>query len=355
MKSFFKRDELFFVRLFAFLAFLIPFILLPKVWFSKRMFPMIPLFEGIPVPNFMVDLVLIVSFFAFFFVFVFKPYWRLGIPIVLIYIYWALLDQNRLQPFYFEIVFMVFALIEFRNNPALSKQCILLILVGTYFWSGLHKCNMAFFEIWGNGLNKRIPFVPLWARQSFTYAVPFLEASFGVFLIFTKTRKWGIWLITIMHAMILTTFTIGGYGYAVFPLTLFNVFTLFYLFYNKEFSINDLIRIRKPKAIILFLIAIVFPFFNFFGFYDHILGFSYFSAKPKYCRIHFAKTEKINDLPDHIRINVREFNEEYYIDLNEWAGRTIGVMVYPEDRVYQKIQEHVNSYLETSNSHLEYY
>ena len=351
----FKTDKLFWVRFCAFLAFIIPLILSPRIWFSERLFPLISIIDGIPVPNFTIDVVLIAVFVLSFLGFVIKPIWKFSIIVIGIYVFWALLDQNRIQPFYFEIIFIVLALTQFRENPKLVKQCILLILIGTYFWSGVHKCNELFFEFWANGLSKRIPFVPNWMRLAFTYAVPFLEASFGICLIFSKTRKIGILSIALMHAMILTTFALGGFGYLVFPMTFFNVFVLFYLFYNSSFSYKDLFVLNHPKSVALFLISIVFPVFNFFGLYDHILAFSYFSAKPKYCKVYFIDEQDIQTLPAHIKQNVRQDDGNYYIDLNEWAARTIGVMVYPEDRVYRKIQKHINSYLSKPNTYIELY
>ena len=242
-----KKDKLFWVRLFAFFAFLIPLVMSPRIWFSERLFPMIPVFDELPIPSFSMDVILISVFVLSFLTFVFKPTWKFGLPVVAIYIFWVLLDQNRIQPFYFEMIFMVMALTQFDKNPKVVKQCILLILVGTYFWSGMHKWNDLFFEKWANGLSKRIPFVPEWMRLLFTYPVPFLEASFGILLIFPKTRKAGIWLIAIMHTIILTTFIKGGYGYIVFPMTFFNVFVLFYLFYKSSFSPKELFAIRHPK------------------------------------------------------------------------------------------------------------
>ena len=172
---------------------------------------------------------------------------------------------------------------------------------------------------------------------------------------FTKTRKLGIWLIACMHSIILLTFLIGGFGYAVFPLTLFNVCTLFYVFYNDNISFKELFTLQKPKVFIMFLIMMVLPIGNLLGTYDHILAFSYFSGKPKYCRVHFTNQSQINELPEYIKSNVREYQGQYYIDLNEWAGHSIKVMVYPENRVYDKIQQHINSYIKEPETHLEYY
>lgn len=355
MFLFFKRDKLAIIRLFAFIAFMLAMFMSWNVWFSDRAFPMIPYFEGLPVPNYFMDVLLISSFSILFLFFVIQPKWTIGLPIILIYSYWVLLDQNRIQHYFFELIFAVFALSVFKNDDKTVKKCLLLIFIGTYFWSGIHKYNDLFFEKWLNGLNKRIPFVPYWMRVSFTYAVPFLEALFGIFLVFIKTRKLGIWLIAIMHLIILATFLKDGFGYVVIPLMAFNVFTLFYVFYNSTLSFQQLFTITVPKVGLMFLIVIIFPLGNLFGVYDHLLAFSYFSGKPKYCRIHFENKKVIEQLPKGVLKNVREFQGSYYIDLNEWAARSIGVLVYPEIRVYEKVQKHVNNQLETSNTTLSFY
>ena len=355
MLQVFKKDKLAVIRLLAFVAYVSAMSMSWNLWFSERTFPLVSLFEGVPVPSTSIDVLLIGAFISLFLLFIVKPKWSIGVPVILIYIYWSVVDQNRLQHFFFEIIFVVFALSIFKDKPKTAKICLLWIFIGTYFWSGLHKYNDLFFDKWLNGLNKRIPFIPYWMRISFTYAVPFLEASFGLLLLFVKTRKIGIWLIAIMHLIILITFLKSGFGYAVIPLMTFNVLTLFIVFYSSTINVKALFAIDSFKVVVIYVITILLPFTNLFGFYDHILAFSYFSGKPKYCRILFDNELETQKLPEHIQEVVREYQGYYYIDLNEWSASTIKVMVYPEIRVYKEIKKHVDGYLENSNTHLEFY
>lgn len=351
----FKKDELAIIRILAFVAYMSAMAMSWDLWFSERAFPIISLFDWLPVPNTSIDFLLIGGFISLFLLFIVKPKWSIGVPIILIYSYWGLLDQNRLQHFFFEIIFVVFALSIFKNDTNTVKKCLLWIFIGTYFWSGIHKYNDLFFEKWLNGLNKRIPFIPYWMRVSFTYAVPFLEAGFGLLLLFVKTRKVGIWLIAAMHLIILITFLKGGFGYAVIPLMAFNVLTLFLVFYNSKIKVIELFVIDDFKIVVIYALTILLPLSNLFGFYDHILAFSYFSGKPKYGRIHFENKLQTQQLPKHIQDVVREYQGYYYIDLNEWSSTTIKVMVYPEMRVYQKLKTHIDSFLDKPSTHLEYY
>lgn len=355
MLQFFKNDNLAIIRLLAFIAFFSSMLMTWSLWFSERTFPLVSLFDGIPAPNRNIDVVLIGVFISFFLLFIIKPKWSVGMPIILIYMYWSLLDQNRLQHFFFEIIFVVFALSIVNLKTITAKKCLLWIFIGTYFWSGMHKYNEVFFDKWLNGLNKRIPFVPYWMRVCFTCSVPFLEAGFGLMLLFVKTRKIGIWLIAIMHFIILVTFLKGGFGYAVIPLMVFNVLTLFLVFYKSKITTKQLFTIDSPKIIAIYLITVLLPLSNLFGFYDHILAFSYFSGKPKYGRIHFNNKFETEQLPSHIKNIVREYNGDYYIDLNEWSAYTIKVMVYPETRVYHKLKVYIDKHLEDPNTHLEFY
>lgn len=319
----------------------------PQLWLSKRDFPIVPLFDWIPVPIAPLDTILVVVFSLLFIVFIFKPIYKVGIPILLLYIYFSLIDQTRLQPFFFELIFVVFSMTLFSNNKKRVEQCLLLLFFCTYFWSGMHKLNAVFFEKWMLGMSNRIPFIPIELRALFTYAIPFMEASFGLALLFNKTRKYGVILIALMHAIIISTLLIEGFGYIVIPMTLFNVITLFILFYNYKISIREIFKLYHFKPIAIFLIAVVFPVFNFFGMYDHLLSFSYFSGKPKYARIWLMDKADLVKLPKNISDYMQEWNGGVYVDLNSWSQESLGVGVYPEMRVYNKINQLIQ--IELSN------
>ena len=124
MFLFFKKDKLAVIRLAAFIAFMLAMFMSWNLWFSDRSFPMATFFNWLPEPNGSVDLILILLFVIFFGVFVFKPNWKVGGVITLLYVYWALLDQNRLQPFFFELIFVVFAISYYKGDKNLAKQCL---------------------------------------------------------------------------------------------------------------------------------------------------------------------------------------------------------------------------------------
>lgn len=308
-----------------------------KLWFGQREFPLVPLFDSLPEFNYPFDLLAVVMLSIFLIVFIFKPRPVIGLSIIFIYAYLSILDQNRIQPFFFELIFAVLAMTMFSKNKIRVEQCLLFIFIGTYFWSGIHKANNDFFSKWMMGMDSRIGFVPEHLRMLFTYSIPMLEAMFGILLVFKRTRKYGVLLITLMHFIIVSTLLIEGFGYVVIPLTIFNVSTLFILFYNSNINLKDVFKLNHYKSITVFFVVIIMPLFNFFGWYDHLLSFSYFSGKPKYCRIWIKNKDDVNKLPNSYSKYLLEWNGNYYTDLNYWSQESIGVGVYPEIRVYEQI------------------
>ncbi len=342
------------VRLLLVIGFTIPFLLSFPVWLSKRDFPVTPLFIKPIEFNYYIDIALIVLLFTCAVWFILKEKGRGGLYFFILYVLLSILDQTRIQPFFFEIAILVFFYYLFRNNFEKFKIAFLLLMAGTYIWSGLHKANPTFFDLWLEGLNKRISFIPLYLRQVITWAVPFLEMSFGLALLFNKTRKIGIVLLAIMHAMVLITLAIGGAGFTVIPLNVLNVLLLFMLCYNMDWNVVRL-KTSDYKIKIIAVYALLIPSLNLIGLHDHLLSFSYFSGKPSYCNIVFSNKEDINKLPQKIIDITRVYEDAYYINLNEWSVKYVNVLCYPEDRVYVYLQEYLETFTGSNSTTLQYY
>ena len=342
------------VRLLLMIAFMIPFMLSLPVWLSKRDFPVIPLFFKPLELNFYVDVSLLTLLFVFGLWFVLKEKGRGGLYFFVLYVILSILDQTRIQPFFFEIAILIFFYYLFRNNFNRFKIAFLLLMAGTYIWSGLHKANPTFLEFWLVGLNKRIPFVPLFLRQLFTWSVPFLEMFFGVALLFNKTRKLGIIMLAAMHSMVLITLTIGGIGFTVFPLNIINVLLLFMLCYNFDWNLVKL-KSSDYKIKIIAVYVLLIPTLNLIGLHDHLLSFSYFSGKPNYCNIIFSDKADISKLPHKIADITRIYEGNHYINLVEWSVKYVNVLCYPEDRVYLYLQQYLETYTGSNSTTLQYY
>lgn len=342
------------VRLLLIIGFAIPFILSFPVWLSKRDFPVTPLFFKPLDFDYYIDIIPLLLLLLSAIWFVLKEKGRGGLYFFILYVLLSILDQTRIQPFFFEIAILVFFYYLFRNDFQRFKIAFLLLMVGTYIWSGLHKANPTFYELWLGGLNKRIPFIPQSLRQIITWVIPFLEMSFGLALLFNKTRKLGIILLAIMHSMVLITLTIAGGGFTVVPLNILNVLLLFILCYYLDWNILKVASSDVKIKIIAFY-ALLLPTLNLIGLYDHLLSFSYFSGRPSYCNIVFSNKEDISKLPQKIIDITRVHEGSNYINLNEWSVKYVKVLCYPEDRVYVYLQQYLETYTGSNSTTLQYY
>ena len=96
------------VRLLLILGFFAPFLLSFPVWLSKRGFPVTPLFfNGIEF-NHVTDIFFIACLVISAAWFLLKKNGKGGLYFFLIYALLSVLDQIRIQPFFFEISILIF-------------------------------------------------------------------------------------------------------------------------------------------------------------------------------------------------------------------------------------------------------
>jgi len=336
------------VRIIALISTLILMLYAPKLWLSAKVFPVIPLFDWIPIPTGIFDYLFWVIFFGSQFLYIFFNKRWLGWTIVLLYFYLAIVDQNRLQPYFYQSALTILAIVIFPKKTEAKKvlYAVILIFFATYFWSGIQKLNDAFYIQWLSALNKHFSFLPQWFLSTFTYAVPWLEASMGVMLLFNKTRKFAVCFILGMHAIITLLLFYLGYGYNVVPWNIQNMLSVVILFWGlKTDKIYDFFFsfFNKQKVLIL-VFTILLPLSNnLFGVYDKLLSFHFFTADLKYYNI--ILSEELEDkLPDHIHEFYRYYDGNLYIQMNEWAQKDNKVLFYPEDRIIKYMDQYLRSF-----------
>tara|TARA_R110002073_G_scaffold4213_1_gene27883 strand:- start:21662 stop:22756 length:1095 start_codon:yes stop_codon:yes gene_type:complete len=330
----------------AILANLVMMLYAPQLWINTKEFPVIPLFNWLPAARYPLDYLLAGLFFAIQLGYVIKPKKWLGWSLIILYLYLAFIDQNRLQPYFYQSILTVLFVEIFRNR---SKKDLLVaiafLFIATYFWSGMHKLNAVFYEQWMHALQKHFNFIPEKILHAFTYAVPWLEAAMGVLLFIPKLRKITVAFIIGMHSIIIVLLIYLGYGYNVIPWNVQNILSVYILFWSfqtldvKHFFSQ---QFNYKKSIIL-LFTVLLPFSNLFGGWDHLLSFSFFTSKLNYYYIEIAPELK-EKLPEHIHKYYKIHEGKTILYPNDWAGAINKVLLYPEDRVIQKTATYLRSF-----------
>lgn len=339
------------VRILAILSTLSMMLYAPDLWITTKDFPVIPLFDWIPIPTSPFDTILAGLFFVSQVVYIFKPKRWLGWLVLSLYIFLCLIDQNRLQPYFYQSALTIFAIVLFKEKASSKKvlYTVMLIFLATYFWSGVQKLNGIFYEEWMGALLKHFSFVPEALLKAFTYAVPWLEAIIGIFLLFNKTRRLGVIGIVSMHSIIIVMLLYLGYGFNVIPWNVQNILSVLILFWVfKTNSFNELFTyaLDFSKTIII-VFTFVLPLSNMFGYWDHLLSFSFFTSKLDYYYIQIDDSLK-DKLPEGAKKFYRSNESMTVIYLNEWAGEINKVLLYPQPRVAKKVEQYVRSFADES-------
>ena len=93
----------------------------PKLWLTTKTFPVFPMFEWIPIPTgFMEYFFWGLLFFSQLTYIFYNKRW-LGWLALLTYVYLALVDQNRLQPYFYQSALTLLAIVIFPKKADQRK------------------------------------------------------------------------------------------------------------------------------------------------------------------------------------------------------------------------------------------
>jgi hypothetical protein len=212
--------------------------------------------------------------------------------------YLVLGDISRLQPWLYQYSFMLLALYLYgwgRVGTQDALNACRLIVVATYFWSGLQKANAGFFERtypWLVGpLTEQLPGWAGSALLSGAYVVPVVEVMIGVGLLTHRLRKLAVAGAVLTHAFIMICVGPWGHDYntVVWPWNFAMVAFVLVMFWRPPDEPSPLAILVPSRTLSLgsalrvaVLVMFAFmPFLSFFGLWDSYLSSSLYSGATK--------------------------------------------------------------------------
>jgi len=333
----------------------------PKLWFSERGYPTIPvspLLGSIPAPldHFIYGalLALLVAIAA-----VPRPAKLIGI-FALFAIAVALFDQSRWQPWFYQYLVMLAAVGLYDrdrgdhddvHNPALNA--CRLVVVCTYFWSGMQKTNAGFvmhvFPYLMQPITRLLPHSMGPIMDSLGFLAPCVETAIGIGLLTRRFRTFAILGAFGMHSFILLA--IGPFGKnsnnVVWPWNLAMLCFLMILFWQRpKLSAREIVWPRGGhyQRIVLLLFGIA-PILSFFNVWDGYLSSALYSGLRNTANIYVANS-LADRLPKQVlqHVYVTPKPGTNIIHLLEWSMSELNVPIYPEPRIYKNLARHICSY-----------
>ena len=336
------------------LGFAAGFSLSPKLWVSTRFYPLIPVFHGLPRIPYPLDYLL----FGLLFLLLalagmsLKPRAAMiGFTALLLIL--ACCDQTRWQPWAYLYLFMLLSLACFSWNAddfagtANSLNICRLIVVATYFYSGLQKMNTRFaagvFSLLGREASHHFLFTML------GYALAAIETLIAIGLVTRKYRKIAVIAGVCMHLFILfSCIFIYRWNSVVWPWNIAMIVLLVLLFWRSD-TTPIAILWRNPirlQKVVLVLFGIL-PSLSFFGLWDSYLSASLYSANVPVGNILIGEAVKA-ELPAAIQRRVTTIPDGDVLRIQDWSLAELNVPPYPAMRAYRTVAADVCRYSHNS-------
>lgn len=272
------------------------------------------------------------------------------ISVIVIEIFSCLLDQNRWQPWEYEYIFIILALVINYKNEKKAIATIAFIFISIYFFSGLGKMNLLFSQylrnvIVGSGLfhsnDSRAWNILLYHSG---YLLGIIEILLSIGLLFKRRIKAAAILLIIMHVCIIVIFGPAGINYdkIIWPWNIAMILCLYILFLSRDRVLISFQLIKLGWNKLIIVLFGLLPFLNFSGYWDYFLSASLFSFKPPNMYVYIHNKEACKELRPFFTIEKNKPSVDSntaLINVRQWSFKEMQAPAYPELRVYKKIKQ----------------
>ncbi|MEW6468913.1 MAG: hypothetical protein AB1458_08315 [Bacteroidota bacterium] len=329
-----------------------------KLWLTERFFPLTPVIAPLADLPELFSRLLFAAIILLVLLYAWKMralFLRVLIPLLFIEV---LIDQNRLQPWYYQYLLMWLLLLFYPNKSnAAAAEGILnnfrLIICGIYFWSGMQKLNAEYFNDTAFWLMQPLEhYLPVSWVNMLGYAAwaigPF-EICLAIGLLFAPARRFLLIPGILMHTYIILLMTPLGrdYNYVIIPWNLAMILFLLLLFSGKqEFTPRSILgSVKSIPQRIVFLLIWIMPSLSFFGKWDSYLSASLYSGNSDNGYLYITD-ELMPQLPQEIRrlILPDTATKMNYLYINNWSMEELNVPGVPEKRVFLQAKKKIEAY-----------
>jgi hypothetical protein len=324
----------------------------PKLWLSERFYPQTPVLPFLrPIPG-PLDYILYGAMLALLIAIavVDRPAKLIGLFAVLATAV-ALFDQSRWQPWFYQYLIMLIALGLGGREHVLNTSR--LVMVCTYFWSGMQKANLDFvrhvFPFLMEPITNLIPPSLGAILNSLGWIAPLIELGIGIGLLTRRFRTAAVYAAVGMHGFILLA--IGPFGQnansVVWPWNVAMICFLFILFWkHDEVPAREIVWPREGvyQRVVLVLFGIA-PLFSFFNWWDGYLSSALYSGLRNTAVVYVTDALK-KRLPKEIVEHVYPSNKQGtgILILREWSMSELNAGIYPEPRIYKSLARYICTY-----------
>jgi hypothetical protein len=341
-----SADEVRVLKVVLSLALLCGFALSRRLWVSTgRLYPNVPAFDFLPTVAPPLDYVLFGALVVLLTLVVIqaRPSRLCAVALVVLASALVLFDESRLQPWFYQYLFLMLALAAHSWEEIDARTCLRacgLVVACVYFWSGVQKLNPQFF-------GDVVPSLagPYLARMPASFArlavplallVPLIEICAGVFLLTRRLRRVGVVLAVVTHAVVLMLFVPFRRNNVIWPWNVSMIAFVIVIFRREASGVRDFLPRRllslQTLAVVLFGLM---PALSLFGLWGQNLSAALYSGNV--ARAEFTVSKRVaRRLPTRVQQKLRPAPDGLRLDINHWSYAELNVPAYPSERVYRR-------------------
>ncbi|MBI3521018.1 MAG: hypothetical protein HY062_16890 [Bacteroidetes bacterium] len=337
------------------------------LWAGERYFPKSSLFNGytgVPAPYDYIHLVVLLGLLVASFVTQKKfP----TIVLILFSVYLCCDDQNRLQPWFYNYILILFILLFYKhrvdepNNYTTVFISLQILVALIYIFSGIQKLNSSFvpdtFQWMVSAFDTILSKRQLNLVTKFGYIVPYFELSLGVLLLVKPLRFIIVPLVVLMHLFILIMLGPLGkdYNMVVWPWNLIMIVLVLLLFADiKQERFFDISFLFKGISFyIVITLMLIFPVFSLKNQYDSYLSSSLYSSNLNDCQL-ILSDKAYQKLPLYIRHFTNTSADYNILYIKRWAITELNVPCVPEYRIFKTVHHYIIDVTQTDSKEVKF-
>jgi hypothetical protein len=318
-----------------------------KLWLTSRSYPLVPVFEKLPVIRGPIDYLLLATLALLLALIAFSSRSiKFILAFLVLAVYLCLVDQSRLQPWFYQYCVLLAACAVYRENKTKLLNTASLLIATVYFWSGVQKIGVGFVDrVFPTVINPYLNTLfgrPTTLPRPLIAALPLLEVLIGIGLLIRRFRNIAVVLAVFMHLAILLVLIPLKLNSVIWPWNVAMVVVVAALFWRRhDVSLSDLLVPREARFQLIVLILFgALPLLSFFNLWDSYLSASLYSGDFPVAVIRFNDRVK-ERLPPGVQDYVENGNGEWSINPMRWSLRELNAPAYPEPRVFKRIGKSV--------------
>lgn len=355
------------IKLTVLVGLLASILLSYNLWAGDRWFPKTTFIQdyfGVPYPYDFIQLGILILLI----VFSFSTQKKLPTILLIIFsVYMCFDDQNRLQPWFYNYILMLFVLLFYKyrvdepNNYTTVFISLQLLIALIYIFSGIQKMNSAFvpdtFKWMVSSFDTVLSKRQLGIITKFGYVIPYFELSVGILLLVKQFRFIIVPLVILMHVLILMMLGPTGKSYnsVVWPWNIIMIALVLLLFADvKQERFFDIAFLFKGLSFyIVITLMLIFPIFSLNNQYDSYLSSSLYSSNLNNCQL-VLSNKAYKQLPHDIQ-KYCTTNEDYNVlYVKKWVEDELNVPCVPEYRIFKNVQRYIIQLTQTDSKEVKF-